>query len=131
MTQVRDGFTLIELLIVMMIIGLLASIAIPKFSSVRENSYITAVLSDLNIMSTQMEIYQAQNLTYPATVALLTDFTGTPNVIITITETVSGSGWAATGYHSALTARQCGIFYGSGSASNAVPATEAGIVVCQ
>ena len=64
---VRHGFTLIELLIVVVIVGILAAIAIPKYSSVKEKSYIAAVTSDLKIMATQMEIYQAENLVYPRT----------------------------------------------------------------
>ena len=131
MPQVRQGFTLIELLIVVLIIGMLASIAIPKFSSMREKSYIAAVTSDLKIMASQMEIYQSQNLAYPASVSLLTDFTGSPNVTITINEAVARSGWAATGTHIGLEGEQCGVFYGTGSAANAVPATSAGTVVCQ
>ena len=66
---VRHGFTLIELLIVVVIVGILAGIAIPKYSSVKEKSYIAAVTSDLKIMATQMEIYQAENLVYPADIA--------------------------------------------------------------
>ena len=38
----RDSFTLIELLIVVVIIGIPASIAIPKFSSTREKAYFAA-----------------------------------------------------------------------------------------
>ena len=131
MPQGRRGFTLIELLLVVVIIGVLASIAIPKFSGAREKAFIAAVTSDLKILASQMEIYQAENLTYPASVALLTDFTLSAGVNITINEANAGTGWAATGLHDALTTRQCGIFYGDGSASNAVPATFAGTVVCQ
>jgi prepilin-type N-terminal cleavage/methylation domain-containing protein len=47
MSMMNRGFTLIELLIVVVIIGILATIAIPKFSSTREKSYMSAVRSDL------------------------------------------------------------------------------------
>jgi prepilin-type N-terminal cleavage/methylation domain-containing protein len=45
----NKGFTLIELLIVVVIIGILAAIAIPKFSSTRERAYFAAMKSDLII----------------------------------------------------------------------------------
>ena len=128
---VRDGFTLIELLIVVVIVGILAGIAIPKYSSVREKSYIAAVTSDLKIMATQMEIYQAENLVYPADIALLVDFTSSNGVNVTINEATAGTGWAATGNHDGLSGSQCGFYYGDGSAANAVPATSPGVVMCQ
>ena len=128
---VRDGFTLIELLIVVVIVGILAGIAIPKYSSVKEKSYIAAVTSDLKIMATQMEIYQAENLVYPADITLLVDFTSSNGVNVTINEALAGTGWAATGNHDGLTGSQCGFYYGDGSAANAVPATSPGVVMCQ
>ena len=129
--QVRLGFTLIELLIVVVIIGILAGIAIPKYESVREKSYIAAVKSDLKIMATQMEIYQSDNLVYPADIALLVNFTASEGVNITINEATAGTGWAATGNHVGLTGAQCGYYYGNGSATNAVPATSPGVVTCE
>jgi hypothetical protein len=61
---------------------------------------------------------------------LLTELTMSKGVTIVITEATAGTGWAATGYHDGLPTRQCGIFYGNGSASNAVPAISAGVVTC-
>jgi type IV pilus assembly protein PilA len=61
----QKGFTLIELLIVVAIIGILAAIAIPQFSSYRQKAYNSAANSDLKNMKTGMEAYQAENQEYP------------------------------------------------------------------
>lgn len=126
----HGGFILIELLIVVVIIGLLASIAIPKFSSVREKPYVAAVTSDLKLLANQMEIYQSQKQSYPNNVSLLVDFTASDGVTLTINEANLGQGWAATGFHSAVLGRQCGIYYGNGTSANATPATSPGVVTC-
>ena len=54
-TTERKGFTLIELLIVVVIIGSLAAIAIPKFANTKEKAYIAAMKSDLRNLATAQE----------------------------------------------------------------------------
>ena len=60
----QKGFTLIELLIVVVIIGILAAIAIPKFSATREKAYFAAMKSDLKNLASQQEIYYSDEYTY-------------------------------------------------------------------
>jgi type IV pilus assembly protein PilA len=59
------GFTLIELLIVVAIIGILAAIAIPQFSSYRMKAYNSAAQSDLKNTKTSLESFYADNQIYP------------------------------------------------------------------
>ena len=66
------GFTLIELLIVIVIIGLLVAIAIPKFANTKEKAYLAQMKTDLRNLATVQEAYLYDNHTYsnsfPATV---------------------------------------------------------------
>jgi len=124
----REGFTLIELLIVVVVIGILATIAIPKFSQMRTKSYIAAVTSDLKNVASQQEIYLSNRYSYAGVVTNL-DITLTDAVTITINE-ATGTGWAATGTHSGLAGQQCGIYFGDAAAAGAVPATLPGVVTC-
>ena len=105
------GFTLIELLIVVVIIGILAAIAIPKFSATREKAYFAAMKSDLKNLASQQEIYYADHYSYNASTTALT-FTNSEGVNVAIAAT--SSGWDASATHSALgTAEGCAIYYGT------------------
>src|SRR5689334_898260 len=62
--NMRKGFTLIELLIVVVIIGILAAIAIPKFANTKEKAYLASMKSDLRNLATAEESFFADNQTY-------------------------------------------------------------------
>jgi len=61
----QKGFTLIELLIVVAIIGILAAIAIPQFSSYRQKAFNSAAQSDLKTVRTSMEGFYTDEYYYP------------------------------------------------------------------
>jgi prepilin-type N-terminal cleavage/methylation domain-containing protein len=76
MTTVREdnGFTLIELLLVILIIAILATIAIPVFLAQRERAWNSQVQSALKNAATAQESYSTDNEgNYATTVAELED----------------------------------------------------------
>jgi prepilin-type N-terminal cleavage/methylation domain-containing protein len=115
--QSRKGFTLIELLIVVVIIGILAAIAIPKFANTKEKAYIASMKSDLrNLITAQEAYFSDNNSTYASsTGALSTTYKASSGVTVTV-GTVSNTGWDATAAHTSTT-KTCKISVG-GSATN-------------
>src|ERR1051326_1145185 len=82
----RKGFTLIELLIVVVIIGILAAIAIPKFANTKEKAYLASMKSDLRNLITAEEAYFADSVKYTSNLG--TAFNTTSGVVgpnITVT----------------------------------------------
>ena len=145
MMKKRAGFTLIELLIVIVIIGILAAIAIPKFGKTREKAYEKAMMSDLRNLQGQQELYYsdpAHNYTYaagtvdettdPAT-SVLPDFSVSAGVTTTFAATAEG--WWAQASHDALPNTICGVAVGDAAALAAASAvvadvTTLGVVAC-
>ena len=122
MVRNRKGFTLIELLIVVVIIGILAAIAIPKFASTKEKAYITAMRSDLRNMMTAQESYFSDYGTYSTTTGSLKGFSQTTGVNVAIDASLTnGAGWYASSTHNALTSSQtCAIAVGAAATSKSL-----------
>ncbi len=136
----RKGFTLIELLIVVVIIGILAAIAIPKFASTKEKAYLAAMKSDLRNLATAQESYlSGQNppayaagtwtTTAPMTDPVSGNVLYTPSSGVTVVGTAVAGGWSASATHAQLApGRSCAIFIGNAAAL--APATVEGEPAC-
>jgi type IV pilus assembly protein PilA len=119
MKRNNKGFTLIELLIVVVIIGILAAIAIPKFAATKEKAYLATMKTDLKNLATAEEGYASNNggayITNKWTTPQDTVAGYAPSGGVTIDATsVAGppAGWYATA-SSANTTKKCYIFVGN------------------
>jgi prepilin-type N-terminal cleavage/methylation domain-containing protein len=103
----RKGFTLIELLIVVVIIGILAAIAIPKFSSVKQKGYRAQAIAELQSLKTAEETFFTDSNRYGQISELVayshTSSVGSPTL------TPSTSYWVATVTHPQIPGMTCGI----------------------
>ena len=126
-TRQARGFTLIELLIVVVIIGILAAIAIPKFQNTKGKAFASSLKSDLRNLSSVQEDYFYFNETYAPGMGSLT-FSPSNGVVLTITE-ATRRGWSATATHPSAAPLTCAVFYGQAAPVGA--ATAEGQVACQ
>ena len=78
----QRGFTLIEIMVVGVIIGVLGAIVVPQFMSRPDQAKVTAAHTDIQAISTALEMYRLDTFNYPSTQqgleALVTRPSGTP-----------------------------------------------------
>ena len=123
----RRGFTLVELLIVVVIIGVLAAIAIPKFQDTKGKANATSLRSDLRNLATAQEAYFYETGTYTSNLPSL-NISLTSGVTVTF-GAANAAGWSARVTHPLAYPIQCAMFMGA--VPPLAPATTEGQLVCQ
>lgn len=138
----KKGFTLIELLIVVVIIGILAAIAIPKFANSKGKAILASMKTDLRNLATAQEGFYFDNNDYAGniTTGVQVNAPGgagqipfTPSTGNTITVAYgSASGYSAIVVNAVLTTgiRNCGVFVGDASNAPNSATTQEGAPAC-
>lgn len=143
----RKGFTLVELLIVVAVLGILATLAIPRLQLTRERAVAASMISDLRNLATAEESFFAAYQDYaksigpaevpgPGTKGVVR-FVPSPGNVIAIRRrgpnAGNGPGWSATATNPAVTNKRfdvCGVFVGAKNYAPNKAVTVEGGVAC-
>ena len=119
----RKGFTLIELLIVVVIIGILAAIAIPKFAATKDKAKLASVKSDIRNLMTAEESYFSDNQSYTGSLPTSIYAVSSGNAISSLT--TASNGYTATISNASISTgtSACTVHVGAG-------ATNDGVITC-
>lgn len=63
----QGGFTLIEIMVVVVILGILAAVVVPRIMSRPDEARIVKAHSDIQSLETALNLYRLDNYTYPTT----------------------------------------------------------------
>lgn len=119
----RTGFTFVELLVVMVVIGVLAGIGVPRIRNMKERSYQATLRSDLGALRTAQEAYFSENSRY-ATDTTELEYRTSTNVTVTIVSDDPYRGWKAAAKHRWLDA-PC-----TTAAGDEAIGVESGAIIC-
>lgn len=86
------GFTLVEIMVVVVIIGILGALIVPKLLGRTGEARVTAAKADIASLTNALKLYKLDNLRYPSTEQGLTALVTKP------TTGPAANGWKAGGY---------------------------------
>jgi general secretion pathway protein G len=90
--QRSKGFTLVEIMVVVVIIGILAALVVPKLLGRTDDARITAAKSDIASLMNALKLYKLDNQRYPTTEQ------GLQALVTKPTTGPAANGWKAGGY---------------------------------
>ena len=127
MSRNRGGFTFIELLVVVAIIGILASIALPKFSGTRDKARLAALRTDVRNAETAEESYYTDSGTYAGLAQLQADglLTLSPGTTMIVAGSAAGYKVDATNSTIESGTTSCSLQVGAGAST-----TVDGVISC-
>ncbi len=120
----RRGFSFVELLVVMVLLGALSSMAVPRFREYKERAFIAAMQSDLGNLKVAQESYWAEHQQYATDTAHL-EMRITNDIAISISSQDVIGGYTAVATHSNVPGQQCLTAMGAEAAPR-----EPGAVLC-
>lgn len=119
------GFSLIELLVVLVVIGILVGLAIPRYREYKRRFYLTTMVADLRNLATTEESFWNISGTYSMDLQQI-QYNASPQVSINMVS-ADTLGWAAKASYVGDTAI-CAIYYGN--APVLAPATLKNVIGC-
>jgi prepilin-type N-terminal cleavage/methylation domain-containing protein len=107
----RRGFTFIEMLMVMILLGMLSAIAVPRLRLFKERAYLATMRTDLGHLRIAEEAYFAEHQRYGTDTTSL-DAHASSHVHVALSSVDPISGYSAIATHDLLPGQQCATYSG-------------------